>query len=111
MPWPPSSCTLAISTALRLRLGARVIQLPSGQHADDLRVGVLRDLADERLAVGVGHPVLGLDFLIGVDTRLKAQRASGRVTGCGGNRLLAVRVERLRVHQNLRAGMARIETQ
>ena len=30
MPWPPSSCTLAISIALRLSVGARVIQLPSG---------------------------------------------------------------------------------
>ena len=30
MPWPPSSCTLAISTALRRSVGARVIQLPSG---------------------------------------------------------------------------------
>src|SRR5262245_54108668 len=30
MPWPPSSCTLAISTALRLSVGARLIQLPSG---------------------------------------------------------------------------------
>ncbi len=29
-PWPASSCTLAIRIALRLRLGARVIQLPSG---------------------------------------------------------------------------------
>ncbi len=30
MPWPASSCTLASRIALRRRLGARVIQLPSG---------------------------------------------------------------------------------
>ena len=29
-PWPASSWTLAIRMALRRRLGARVIQLPSG---------------------------------------------------------------------------------
>src|SRR5207237_5652866 len=30
-------------------------------HADDLRMGVLGDLADERRSVGVGHPVPRLD--------------------------------------------------
>jgi hypothetical protein len=35
-----------------------------GLHADDLGVGVLRDLADQRLAVGRGHPVAGLDPLV-----------------------------------------------
>ena len=42
-----------------------------GQHADDLRVRVLRDLADQRAAIGVGHPVLGLDLDVGVDARLE----------------------------------------
>ena len=42
-----------------------------GLHADDLGVGVLRDLADERLPVAVGHPVARLDPLIGVDQRLE----------------------------------------
>ncbi|MNN70500.1 hypothetical protein D3C81_1863530 [compost metagenome] len=32
------------------------------QLADDFRVRVLRDLADQGLAVGLGHPVLGLDL-------------------------------------------------
>jgi hypothetical protein len=36
-------------------------------HADDLRVRVLRDLADQALAVVVGHPVARLDLLIGRD--------------------------------------------
>ena len=30
MPWPASSCTLAMRMALRRSEGARVIQLPSG---------------------------------------------------------------------------------
>jgi hypothetical protein len=34
-------------------------------HADDLGVGVLRDLADQRRAVGLGHPVAGLDAFVG----------------------------------------------
>ena len=42
-----------------------------GLHADDLGVGVLRDLADQRLAVAVGHPVARLDALVGVDQRLE----------------------------------------
>src|SRR6516164_6550259 len=38
-----------------------------GLHADDLGVGVLGDLPDERLAVRVRHPVPGLDALVGRD--------------------------------------------
>ena len=47
----------------RLALEARRAGDPVGLglHADDLGVRVLRDLADERLAVRVGHPVAGLD--------------------------------------------------
>src|SRR6202035_118273 len=44
-----------------------------GQHADDLAVRVLRDLADEGAPVGIGHPVVGLDLLLGVDARVKAR--------------------------------------
>ena len=47
-----------------------------GLHADDLGVGVLRHLADQRRAVGVGHPVARLDALVrghgGVENRLVA---------------------------------------
>ena len=42
-----------------------------GQHADDLRMRVLRYLPDQRFAVGLGHPVLGLDLDVGVDARLE----------------------------------------
>lgn len=42
-----------------------------GQHADDFRVGVLGDLPDEGLAVGLGHPVLGFDLDFGVDLFLE----------------------------------------
>ena len=49
------------------------------QHADDLGMGVLRDLPDQRLAVGLGHPVLGLDLLLGVDPRLEARLQGGAV--------------------------------
>jgi hypothetical protein len=42
-----------------------------GLHADDLRMGVLGDLAYERLPVRVGHPVARLDPLIRVDQRLE----------------------------------------
>jgi len=38
-----------------------------GLHADDLRMRVLRDLPDHRLAVGVRHPVARLDALILLD--------------------------------------------
>ena len=42
-----------------------------GQHADDFRMRVLADLADQRFAVGVGHPVLRLDANVRVDFLLK----------------------------------------
>ncbi len=41
------------------------------QHAHDLGMRVLRNLPDERLAVGLGHPVLGLDAHVGVDALLE----------------------------------------
>jgi len=42
-------------------------------------MGMLRDLADQRAAVGLGHPVLRLDFLIGIDFLIEPglQRVSG----------------------------------
>ena len=42
---------------------------------------MLRDLADERLTIGVGHPVLRLDALFGIDFGLEPlfqRRALGR---------------------------------
>jgi hypothetical protein len=42
-----------------------------GLHADDLGVGVLRDLPDQRLPVGVGHPVPRLDLPVGLDQRVE----------------------------------------
>ncbi len=42
-----------------------------GQHADDLAVRMLRDLPRQRPAIGLGHPVLGLDELVGRDPRLE----------------------------------------
>src|SRR3546814_1866470 len=32
-----------------------------GQHADDFRMSMLRNLAHQGLAIGLGHPVFGLD--------------------------------------------------
>ena len=43
-----------------------------GLHADDLGVRVLGDLADQRLAVALGHPVARLDPLVGGDQRVEA---------------------------------------
>ena len=45
-----------------------------GLHADDLGVRVLGDLADQRLAVGLGHLVAGLDPLVGGDERVEGGR-------------------------------------
>ncbi|MNV71670.1 hypothetical protein D3C71_1647050 [compost metagenome] len=41
------------------------------QHADDFRMRMLADLAQQRLAVVLGHPVLGLDEFSGVDARVE----------------------------------------
>ena len=46
--------------------------VPFRQHADNLRVGVLSNLADQRLAVGIRHPVLRLDGRLLCDALLKA---------------------------------------
>jgi hypothetical protein len=56
---------------LRRRLGARVTQLPLGLHADDLGVGVLGDLADQGLAVRLGHGVPRLDPPVVGDHRVE----------------------------------------
>jgi hypothetical protein len=51
-------------------------------HPDDLGVRVLGDLADEGLAVFLGHRVARLDPLIGGDDRIEARQA---FTGLGVN--------------------------
>ncbi|OIQ73285.1 hypothetical protein GALL_450780 [mine drainage metagenome] len=43
-----------------------------GQHADDFRMRMLADLPNQRLAVMLGHPVLGLDEPAVVDPCLEA---------------------------------------
>jgi hypothetical protein len=54
-----------------------------GLHADDLGVGVLGDLADQGLAVGLGHPVAGLDPSVGLDQRLEGLRQRLLAEGVG----------------------------
>ena len=62
-------------------------------------MGVLGDLPDQRVTIGLGHPVLGLDLLFGIDPRLEVRAARG-VLGGERDRLLALTVERLGVHEN-----------
>ena len=74
---------------MRLRLGARRDPVAFRQHADDFRVSVLRDLPHQRLAIRVGHPVVGFDAVFGVDAGLEAgvvflgRGGFGRVEGLG----------------------------
>ncbi len=42
-----------------------------GKLSDDFRMGVLRNLPDQRLAIALGHPFLGLDLDIGIDPLLE----------------------------------------
>ena len=66
-----------------------------GQHPDHFGMGMLGNLPDQRLAVGRRHPVIGLDALFGVDTRLKLRGKRGILNAA----VFAVRrVERLGVH-------------
>ena len=46
---------------LAAQAGGAADPVALGLHADDLGVGVLGDLPDQRLAVGLGHVVAGLD--------------------------------------------------
>src|SRR5690606_6832308 len=52
------------------------------QHADDLRMRVLRHHSSELLAIALGHPVLGLDALAGGDAGLEGVD-EGLVVGRG----------------------------
>ncbi len=58
---------------LALEAGRAADPVAFGQHADDFAVRMLADLAHQRLAVAVGHPVLRLDLAVGVDLRVKAR--------------------------------------
>ena len=49
---------------------------------------MLRDLPDQGLAVGVGHPVLGLDLVVGIHLGLEAVLEASRVAGGGVHALL-----------------------
>ena len=62
--------------ALRWSVGARRDPVSLRLHPDDLGMGVLGDLADQGVAVALGHPVRGLDLLLGVD-QIVWKRSSG----------------------------------
>ena len=93
----------------RLALEARCPADPVafGKHPDDLRMGMLADLAHQRPAVVFRHPVLGLDEFAGVDARVEALLQSHLVDR--SYRLLpfalilACGIHRLRVHPDLLA--------
>ena len=68
-----------------------------GQHADDLGMRVLRDLADQGAPVGLGHPVVGLDLLLGVDPRLEARHLGLGLRRALGRAVLGIE-QTLRVH-------------
>ncbi len=55
--------------ALKARRPADPVAL--GLHADDFGMRVLRDLADQGLAVRIGHPVLRLDLAVSVHHRVE----------------------------------------
>ena len=59
--------------------------------SDDLGMRVLSDLADQRLAVAIGHPILWLDLLSAVDALLKSALLRGHLLrlfhALGGNEL------------------------
>ena len=56
---------------LALQRGRAGDPVALGQLSDDLGMGMLADLADQRLAVALGHPLLGLDLLAAVDALLE----------------------------------------
>jgi hypothetical protein len=57
---------------------------------------VLRDLADQRAAIGLGHPVLRLDAHVRIDARLKSLLLRRHVFVAAD--LLQSRVDHLCVH-------------
>jgi hypothetical protein len=75
------------------------------QLAHDLGMGVLADLADQRLAVALGHPVLGLDLLARVDAVLEPRLVLGHLGP--GLHPLAGRLHHLCVHARPPLGQTR----
>jgi hypothetical protein len=65
-----------------------------GKLADDLGMRVLADLADQRLAIALGHPLLGLDLLAPVDALLEGALLGRHLLGL----LQAVGLDQLGVH-------------
>jgi hypothetical protein len=59
-------------------------------------VRVLRDLADERAPVALGHPVVGLDLELGIDLGLEL-RELGRILR-GGGLAIVLNLQALGVH-------------
>ncbi|CAM2148529.1 hypothetical protein PT2222_200004 [Paraburkholderia tropica] len=94
----------------RLALQTRRARNPVAfrQHAHDFRVRVLRDLAHQRLAVGIGHPVLRLDLAVGGHDGVEPDLL-GRVGARVERGDMAGNVEGLRVHGDALAvlGMVR----
>jgi hypothetical protein len=62
---------LASSAILRRSEGRAGDPVALGQHADDFRMRVLADLADQRAAIAFRHRVVGLDLFLAVDPRLE----------------------------------------
>ncbi len=71
-----------------------------GLHADDLGVRVLRDLPNKRATVGLGHPVLGLDLLLGVDALLKRRELLGSIEIFALGPTFVLLVKTLRIHES-----------
>ena len=68
------------------------------QHADDFRVRVLRDLPDQSVPVGIGHPVLGLDLVVRIDARLETGLERRGVGEAHVQGFFAERIEALGIH-------------
>ncbi|MDT4844520.1 hypothetical protein FQZ97_784840 [compost metagenome] len=66
-----------LQLALQGRCAGHPVAL--GQHADDFRMRVLGNLPDQRLAIGIGHPVLRLDLDLGVDLLLEGALLRGHL--------------------------------
>jgi hypothetical protein len=86
---PPLVLHLGQQGRLAAQAGRAGDPVALGQHADDFRVRVLADLADQRAAIAFGHLVVGLDLFLGVDARLEAGE-EGLVLGASGRRRRSV---------------------